>query len=255
MTCKSHQTVSLTLLLSALCFADVAAAALKDKPPEGVALSGTEWQIDPYHSDDPVAVIEDAEKAARERQDRDRDRDRGGMDRGGMDRGGMPGPGGDDPLGRSGLPDPANRDGGRNRGTDRSSTSIDPWGKGTQSATLQYGSRGRNEFLAQLSRNPETLAFRQVEEHVTVTEDGFETDCTAGEKMPVADSFGDGERKCGWSGRAWVIETRRGSRFTRTDRYELAKDGKSLRYTTTASGSGTPNVRITRTYEVARHPN
>ena len=252
MICKRNPAARLILAMSVLCFVGVAAAALKDKPPEGVALSGTEWQIDPYHSDDPVAVIEDAEKAARERQDRDRDSDRD-RDRGGMGRG-MPGTGGDDPLGRSDLPDPTNRDGGRNRGTDRSSTSIDPWGTGKQSASVQFGSRGHSEFLGPLSRNPEALAFRQVEEHVTVTEDGLETDCTAGEKNPVADSLGDGERQCGWSGRAWVIETTRGSRFTRTDRYELAKDGKSLRYTTTASGTGIPSIRITRMYEVARHP-
>ena len=240
----SHPAAQFILLASALCLADVAAAGLKDKPPEGLKLSGTQWQIDPYHSDNPEAVIENAERAMEDR----RDRDRGGMSRG------MPGSDDDDPLGR-GFPDPRRRDGGWDRGQGRTSTGTDPWGTGTQSATIQFGSRGRNEFLDQLNRNPQELAFRQVEDHVTVTEDGLDTDCTAGEKNPVSDSFGDGERKCGWSGRTWVVETTRGRRFSRTDSYELSKDGKSLRYVTTASGSGIPSVRITRMYEVARHPN
>ena len=52
-----HILAQLVLLASALCLAGVATAALKNKPPEGLKLSGTEWQIDPYHSDDPVTVI------------------------------------------------------------------------------------------------------------------------------------------------------------------------------------------------------
>ena len=242
---KLHTVAQLVLLASALCLAGVATAALKNKPPEGLKLSGTEWQIDPYHSDDPVAVIENAEKTTADR----RERDRGGMSRG------MPGPADDDTRGRP-FPDPTSRSGGWDRnGPGKTSTSTDPWGTGTQSATIQFGSRGRNEFLEQLYKNPDGLTFRQVEEHVTVTQDGLETDCTAGEKAPVADSFGDGERQCGWNGRAWVVETTRGSRFSRTDRYELSKDGKTLKYVTTASGANIPSVRITRMYEIARHPN
>ncbi|MEJ1963307.1 MAG: hypothetical protein WDO56_17810 [Gammaproteobacteria bacterium] len=253
MILRTNPAVQVMLLTSALCVADVAAAALKDKPPAGLNLSATAWQIDPYHSDDPVAVIQNAEYAEQQRRNRDRDGlDRGGMDRGGMDRQ-RPGPGGDDPFGR-GFPDSSSRSGNwPNPG--RPATTIDPTG-GVQSATIQFGSRSSNPFLEQLNRNPQQLAFRQVEEHVTVTEDGLETDCTAGEKAsPLSDSFGDGERKCGWSGRAWVVETTRSHHFTRVDRYELSKDGKSLRYTTTASGSDIPSVRITRMYEVARHPN
>jgi hypothetical protein len=238
---RIQPVAQLVLLTSALCLADVAAAALKDKPPAGLSLSGTEWQIDPYHSDDPVAAIENAERAQQEHKERDR----GGISR--------PGPADDDTFGR-GLPDPAGRNGDWDRGHGNTSTTSDPWRTGTQSATIQFGSRGRNPFLDQLNKNPQELTFRQVESHVTVTEDGFDTDCTAGEKAPLSDSFGDGERRCGWSGRAWVVETTRGNRFARTDRYELSKDGKTLRYVTTASGSGIPNVRITRMYEVARHP-
>jgi hypothetical protein len=250
----SHPAAQVLLLASALCLAGVAAAGLKDKPPEGLKLSGTEWQIDPYHSDDPVAAIDNAERALQERKQREREDAMGRR---------MPGPAGVDSAGRC-LPDPAGnclpdapgRNGGWDRSPGRPSTNVDPWGTGTQSGGIQYGSLGgRNQFMDQLNRNPQELAFRQVEEHVTITEDGIDTDCTAGEKNPVADSFGDGERRCGWSGRAWVVETKRGKGFTRTDRYELSKNGQTLRYETTASGSGLPNVTITRMYEVARHPN
>ena len=36
-----------------------AMASLKEKPPKGVDLTGT-WQLDPYRSDDPTAVIDQA---------------------------------------------------------------------------------------------------------------------------------------------------------------------------------------------------
>ena len=70
-------------------------------------------------------------------------------------------------------------------------------------------------------------------------------------KVAISDANGDGERNCGWDGRAWVIETARGKNFTRTDRYELSKDGKTLTYVTTATGSRMPKIKISRTYTLA----
>lgn len=250
------------LLASALALTALApAASLKDKPPNGVALSGTRWLIDPYKSDDPDAAIERAEKAERDFQN---NRNQEVMDRGV--------PGDEGPLGRGygnstwgqGLPPtgngrrnlppegtPGNRDGGWSRTSDRTSTDIDPTG---QSGSVTIGTRGgmgHSEFLGQLTRNPETLTFLAMNQHLTVSEDKLETDCLAGGKEPVSDSYGDGERRCGWDGRAWVIETKRGRNFTRVDRFEVSRDGKTLNYTTKANGFRVPSVKISRVYTLA----
>jgi hypothetical protein len=247
----------------------VAAASLKDKPAKGVTLAGTQWRIDPYRSDDPEEVLDKAQK----QKDKE-DEDRIGRRAGGADRDGGPWGGGEDSHGtwggRSGVPgrptdlpdggssrDPTgmpggDRGGGYGRRSDRTSTDIDPTG-GTQSASIQLGNMGgiRNEFAGQLAKNPDTLSFREVNDHVAVAEDKLETECTAGQKAPLSDSFGDGERSCGWDGRAWVVETTRGKHFSRTDRYELSKDGKTLTYSTIASGAGMPKVKIYRVYTIA----
>jgi hypothetical protein len=267
---KSARIPHLILLASALGLATVAAAALKDKPPKGVALHGTGWLIDPYRSDDPDKEIEAAVKADRDQQNaRTRDpmgRDRGGVmdDDGPLGRGYGDGTGGggfptgdrrrDDPVGRR---DPTGSErGGWGTHTDRTSTDIDPTG---QSGSITIGSRGggglRNEFIGQLTRNPEKLSFLEANQRLTVSEDKLETDCTPGTKEAISDSYGDGERRCGLDGRAWVIETTRGKKhFTRTDRFEVSKDGKTLNYVTTASGNGMPRIRISRTYTLAPPP-
>ena len=41
-------------------------ASLKDKPPEGLKLDGTEWQLDPYNSDDGGEAIDRAARKAAE---------------------------------------------------------------------------------------------------------------------------------------------------------------------------------------------
>ena len=193
-----HRVAQLILLTGTLTLAAVATAGLKDKPPQGLTLSGTEWRIDPHRSDDPNAVID---KAHRDMQAQ------GGRDRGGMDRG-VPG-GGDGTWGGGensegawggGYPDRASRRG--NSPNDRggwghdqggSSTNVDPTGR-TQSASIQWGSPRRSEFLDPLRKNPDQLTFREVNQHLTVTADRLETECEAGVKAPISDSYGDGER-------------------------------------------------------------
>jgi hypothetical protein len=270
----SHRMVQVLLLAGALGLTTLASASLKDKPPKGVSLSGTEWRIDPYRSDDPDKVIEQAHRkdADEHRAARSGGRDRGvfggGNDGGGGPwtggggesgagtwGGGYPGSGGDrDGTGRrtgGSLPD-SGRGGGYGHDTDRTSTDIDPTGS-SASASMQIGSLGggRNEYLGQLEKNPDLLAFLAVNETLKVSADKVDTDCAAGAKVPIADSYGDGERSCGWDGRAWVVETKRGKRFTRTDRYEVSKDGKTLMYTTTASGAQLPKIKISRVYTIA----
>jgi hypothetical protein len=273
---QSHRFPQLIVLTGALVLTTVASAALKDKPPKDVALTGTAWRLDPYASDDPAEVIDKASKndeaadIARRASGRDRpttipgDMGRTSDDpfgRGGMGRrsddGSWGGPGGyRDRTGRRIDPNdpfPDSTPSGTWGRSGRTSTDIDPTGQST-SGTISYGGTPggiRNEFVTQLTSNPDTLNFLQVNNHLKITADKLETDCAAGSKEPISDSFGDGERRCGWDGRAWVVETKRGRHFTRTDRYELSKDGKSLNYDTVATGSGMPKIRISRIYRVA----
>ena len=61
----------------------LAMASLKEKPPKDVTLNGL-WQLDPYRSDDPNAVLDQARS---EMQGKGGGNDSGGG-RGGMRRGG-----------------------------------------------------------------------------------------------------------------------------------------------------------------------
>ncbi len=222
----------LIVLAGALAMAD-AQAALKDQPPEGVKLSGT-WKLDPGRSDDPLEALKRAEKAEiaqRQRQIEERTRDRTGT-----------GPLGDDDWGpgdQSHRRDPF--PGRRGDGVIFGDGDVDvTWGKPRRSVS--------SEFLLGLDPNPATLTIVDWGNRVSVSEDRLETDCFAGEATPIADAFGDGERQCGWRGRVWIIETTRVERFKRTDRFELSKDGKELKYLSTASGSTIPTVKVSRTY-------
>lgn len=223
------------------------AAGLKDKPPEGLKLAGTEWQLDPYHSDDPSEAIDRAARKAQQ-ENSGRRAEAGDIF------------GGDDPLGRHRRPgDPIDSDrfpsdgNSRSPWPDRNSADIDPTGGGG-TVTMQLGGRrGGSIFLESLRSNPEKLTFSEGNQYMTVTEDGITTECEAGKKEPFSDSYGDGERTCGWNGRAWVVETKRGRQFSRTDRYELSKDGRTLRYNTTASEEGMGRVTIDRRYQLPIH--
>jgi hypothetical protein len=220
------------VVASCLAVASTQAASLKDKPPEGVKLSGA-WKLDPYNSDDPVEAIRKAEKSEtvkRQREIEDRSRDRyEPWDPTQRDRAGN----------RRYDPFPDRRDDGV---TIERGGNIDlSWGKTrTRSAS--------DEFLLALDPNPATLTIMDWGNRVSVSEDKLETDCYAGEVHPIADAFGDGDRQCGWRGRAWIIETTRTERFKRTDRFELSKDGKQLKYTSTAAGSKIPTIKVARTY-------
>jgi|GEM_PF-2343853 len=240
----AHRRWAPVLFLSAALGSTTAvAAALNGKPPAGLDLSGTQWRIDPSRSDDPDAVIEKASREMDEdRRDpgdmtRDRSRDTGPLGSG-RDHDGTWGGGPPDRTARTGNTPPS-----------RTPTGVDP--TGSQSMSIQLGSLARSPYLTQFGRNPDELAFLAVNEELKVTADQLETACAPGGKAPISDSYGDGERKCGWSGRAWVVETTRGKNLTRIDRYELSKDGKTLKYITTASGKGMPKIKISRTYTPA----
>jgi hypothetical protein len=263
---------TITVLTSALLLAGTlgtaAAAGLKDKPPNGVKLSGS-WRLDPDRSDDPRVVLERAAKEAKDKRDNpDRGIDRTG---GPLDRNGCDPMGRDplcqdrDPMGRStsrgtwgggdgsrrGDPFP-DTGGAYRRDRGGASSTIDPTGGGG-SVTWGTGNGAmgiNNVWMLQLDPSPDLLTILDYGKRVSVSENKLETECAAGEDGPLADSFGDGKRRCGWSGKAWVIETTRDKRFKRTDRFELAKNGAVLTYTTSASGQNIPSVRIFRTYEL-----
>jgi hypothetical protein len=242
-----HQVAPLSLLIVLACASTLAFAALKNKPPEGVKLAGTQWQLDPYNSDEPSDEIDRAGQRAQRSSGPSRPMG-GGVFGGGNDPTGR----GSDPVGGGGgygLPSDRDRGGGWHRGGDGNSTDIDPTGQ-RQTITMQMGGARSSIFFESLRTNPDKLSFAEGTRNVTVSADGIDTECEAGVKAPFSDSYGDGVRNCGWSGRAWVVETTRGRSFSRTDRYELSKDGKTLKYTTTATEDGVGRVTINRRYQL-----
>jgi hypothetical protein len=213
--------------------ASAAMAGLKEKPPKGVELHGV-WQLDPYRSDDPDAVLAQARA----------DADKGDSGRGGGMRRGRGGYGGGFPGGGGGG---GGRGGGHHRSSDSSGSSpADSSSTGTGDHVSP-----RSQLLKDLAANPATLDFSTTEHTMKVSAEQNSVECAAGVKVAISDSAGAAERNCGWDGRAWVIETERGKSLKRTDRYELSKDGKTLTYVTTASGQRVPKIKITRTYTAA----
>jgi len=252
-TLNRYAAGQIVLLSSALWFAAAANAGLKEKPPKGLDLSGSHWQLDPYRSDDPEAVLDKA------REDMSSSRGGGRRHGGGMNRGVFGGGGGEG--GGGGFPGGGRRGGGgggwgqgRDSGSsDEDSSSSSGGSQPTGNSSRSHGSRG--QMFSELSKNPDKLGFESADRNLKVIADSENgTECAAGAKVAISDSQGDGERNCGWDGRAWVIETKRGKSFTRTDRYELAKDGKTLTYVTTAAGDRGPKIKISRTYTVATTP-
>jgi hypothetical protein len=213
-----------------------AMASLKDKPPKGVALSGL-WRLDPYRSDDAGAVLKQARS---EMQEKSYSRGSGGGGR----RGGWGG-GGGFPGGGGGFPGGGGYGhGGHHRSQNSSGSS--------QSDSNSSSTSNRGQMLNDLVSNPNTLDFSSTEHNtLKVAAEQTSVECAAGVKVAISDGGGSAERNCGWDGRAWVVETDRGKDVKRTDRYELSKDGKTLVYTTTASGTRLPKIKITRTYAAA----
>jgi hypothetical protein len=228
------------LACSASLIATVAMAGLKEKPPKGVALTGV-WRLDPYRSDDPDAVLAQARAEAEKSGDDSGGRMRGG--RGGSG-GGFPGGGGGFPGGGGGGGSGGGwgRGGGHHRSSDTSSGS-------SEDSSEHPAPRG--QLLKDLAANPATLDFSTTEHTLKISAEQTSVECAAGVKVAISDSAGAAERNCGWDGRAWVVETERGKTLKRTDRYELSKDGKTLTYVTTASGTRLPKIKITRTYTAA----
>jgi hypothetical protein len=227
------------LVVTASALSTAALASLKEKPPKGVELNGL-WRLDPYRSDDPDAVL------AQARGQMDKGGESGGHRRGGFGRGGggFPGGGGGYPGGGGGGW--GHGGGGHHRSSGSSSEDSQ-----SQSGSSTPSPSARGQLLKDLAANPATLDFSAIESRLKISAEQSDIECAAGVKVAVTDSAGAAERNCGWDGRAWVIETDRGKMLKRTDRYELSKDGKTLTYTTTASGDRFPKLKITRTYTAA----
>jgi hypothetical protein len=218
----------------------MALAGLKDKPSNGVVLTGL-WQLDRYRSDDATAVLDEARSKMK---DQDSGQSGGGMHRGG----GFPGGGGGGFPGGGGGGFPGGGGGGRgHRGSHDTSGSS-----GGASGDTSDASRG--QMLTDLATNPDQLEFARTDHTLKVSTTDSSIECAAGVKIAISDAAGSAQRHCGWDRRAWVIETERGKGFTRTDRYEISKDGKTLTYVTTASGGRLPKIKITRTYTAFELP-
>jgi hypothetical protein len=241
MMLPGYRIAPIALAVAGLCASAAALAGLKAKPPEGVTLAGIEWQLDKYNSDNPSEAIDRAGRRQPTISNRPAQDDDDPFGRNSPTH---------DPIGRR-TPGPLDRatpGGGWGRGGGNSAD-VDPIGN--QSVQMTFGSTTRGSlFFEALRKNPEKLSFSEGKQYVTVNEDGLETECEAGTKAPFSDSYGDGQRECGWSGRTWVIETTRPRQFKRTDRYELSKDGKTLKYTTSASEEGVGRVTISRRYQL-----
>jgi hypothetical protein len=206
-----------------------ASAGYSEKPPKGVVLAGTRWQLDPYRSDDPALALKQARDqiASRRRKVENVAGARPPGGQGGQPIGGK-GPGGD-PAGAEGAGGEAGRGPpGERRGG--------PPGGG---------------ILDDLVKNPVKLVMAGTGGTLRIDADEFGSECEVGNDTMLEDRFGYGVRTCGWDGRAWVVETRHDRGPTRIDRYELAKDGRVLNYSTSITGKGIPKVQITRTYEPA----
>jgi hypothetical protein len=224
--------------------AGVAAAGLRDAPAPGVVLTGS-WQLDPAKSDDAQAVIDKARDALID------DRANTGGLRGGGHFAGAEGafPAGGGGMTRGGMGG-GGLGGGGSWGHNATPVADDALGGADSDAAAGGESRDRtgNAFLTELERNPQLLAFAATDREVKVVADGSEVGCEPGGSITVSDRLGEGERQCGWQGRAWVIETSRPRSGSRTDRYELSRDGRSLTYTTLVVGGPLPRIKLTRVY-------
>jgi hypothetical protein len=224
-----------------------AVAGLRETPPNGLALTGS-WQLDTAKSDDAAAVIDQARDALIDaRPPAEASRGAGRWDHG---EGGFPGGGGGGGMTR-GTIGGAGLGGGGTFGRNADPDSSDPLAGGGDALDgpgARAAEAARNAVLRELEKNPETLVFRSVDHEVRVLADQDELACEAGPKVTMQDGLGDGERQCGWDGRAWVVETSRSRGGTRTDRYELSRDGKVLTYTTRVVGDRMPRIKLMRVY-------
>jgi hypothetical protein len=234
-----HQCRSIPLLCLSLCLTTSAFAGLKEKAPKGfdAAATGT-WQIDMARSDDPKVILDKArEKMARSRGGAGRSGD-GGFGGPGMGgRGGGRGPGGGPGGGGPGGGGPA---GGSRGGGDRGG--MPPGGPSRD------GAPAGAQLLDDLAISPSSLSITRADQRVKVLTAEHSVNCMAGTDVAISDASGSGQRQCGWSGAAWVVETTRGNDFERTDRYEPAPDGNTLTYSTKISSQRLGLIKIVRVY-------
>jgi hypothetical protein len=214
---SSFSSAMLTVFF--LSVGSLAHAKLKDTPPKNISAEGS-WRIDVEASDDPEAVIDEASGHLNSSASR------GGGLHGGRHGGSSGGMGGHHGHGQQ----------------DASTSNDEPNPSEKTNRTEQL------KRLREFAQNPETLAISAHEHALRISSDTASSDCEAGEKISVIDTNGTAERQCGWDGRAWLVETAYAHSYTRSDRYEISKDGKQLTYTTKVSGGRVPSMKINRVY-------
>ena len=223
----------------------VALAGFQDSAPQGLSLAGS-WRLDAANSDDPNAVLQKARASIEKRRGSHTDGDSdGGIGRGGgMGSGGRSGRGGGMGGGHG------RRGGGDGQGSGDGQRGANGEGTDPQdaAATGREANRSADGALADLATLAPALAIAQSEDKLKIASGESSLECEAGPKYTIGDSAGDGERQCGWKGRAWIVETRRLRGGKRVDSYELSRDGKTLTYTTVMTGGQLPKIKIKRVY-------
>jgi hypothetical protein len=231
---KTRPSILLFGIVSMAVLSLATGAEMKHTAPAKVDLAGL-WKINPDLSDDPYNAV------AKKRRDSAGGSPSGGGPVGGSTRsrrGGMVIDTGDVLDGVFGGTVGGRRGGGGGGTSDRPAGDPEP-------ASMRMP---LDSFLAtveqfEIAQRPDSLTIATVDETST---------CKPADPGKAPLPGGElGERRCGWQGDTWVTEVKDPDGVTRTNRYELKKDGQQLVMTSEIKGGKTPlsGLRIKRVYD------
>jgi hypothetical protein len=212
----------------------LATAELKRTAPAKVDLTGL-WKLNEEQSDDPHKTV------ARKREDSAS----GGYSRGGRRRGGatidvgdiLGGIGGT--IGGGTVGGTVGRGGGGGGGqSDRPEGDPEP---AKMKMPLDSFLATREEF--EIKQQPDTVSVNTLEETSTC-----KTGAATKVKVPNGDQM---DQRCGWDGGTWVTELKSEDGVTRTNRYELRKNGQQLVMVSEIKGGHTQlaGLKLKRVYD------
>lgn len=206
-----HYTLAVGVVCSAVLWCSTALAGLKVSAPADVDIGGS-WKLNPEASDDPKQALEKMRQDMKNRM--------GGM-RGAM--GGVPGGG---------------RMGGAMGGA-----------RGGAPGEAGGDHESRRRQLEQRLATSEQIQIAQQANALSLSTDNGSTSCDTPEKTQVSTPDGGmADRRCGWDGKSFVIETKSADGFTQRERYELAPDGRLL-MVTQINAARMPKITVKRVYE------
>jgi hypothetical protein len=233
---KTKPSILLLGIVGTAVLSLAAGAELKHTAPAKVDLAGL-WKINPDLSDDPYEAVE------KKRRDSAGDSPTGG--RTGSRRGGIVIDAGDilegvlgGSRGSTGGAAGGRRSGGGGGTSDRPEGDPEP---SSMRVPLDSFLATLDQF--EIAQKPDSLTIATVEETSTCKPaDPGEAPLPGGEL---------GQRKCGWQGDTWVTEIKAPDGVTRTNRYELKKDGQQLVMISEMKGGKgqLAGLRIKRVYD------